>query len=304
MQCGVLDGIPDQDKDTGSKLRKREQNPDFSASHSVNAAASVVKDAPQSRKRLTQGETRHGHSFCMTSVTLKLFWKEVSLKKREQTCCSCWEITGGTEANVRGRGWCRALDLKNQWEQKKVPRWPSRLRNEPCHCCGAGSIPGLGIPHVVGRAEGRKEGRNTGWTSEPMNRQEHWWGCKSGRWNQEHVYMAFLSLGGRTKWRQRYSYYPTFTPIFVKTCSWGGGRTGNYEGAGICTFAFGEDAKLQTYCSITVHGKSKCLSSLQVLSVFGRKKMALNSMLPTASWKNYFSNPKQEKNLHKHNCLY
>ena len=56
MQCGVLDGIPDQDKDTGSKLRKREQNPDFSASHSVNAAASVVKDAPQSRKRLTQGE--------------------------------------------------------------------------------------------------------------------------------------------------------------------------------------------------------------------------------------------------------
>ena len=46
----------------------------------------------------------------------------------------------------------------------------------------------------------------------------------------------------------------------------------NYEEAGTFTSAFREDAKLQTCCSITVHLKSRCLSSSQVLLVFGRKK--------------------------------
>ena len=67
-------------------------------------------------------------------------------------------------------------------------------------------------------------------------------------------------------------------------------RMGNYEEAGTFTSAFREDAKLQTCCSVTVHLKSRCLSSSQVLLVFGRKKkkMEPNSVLPTASWKNHF----------------
>ena len=81
-------------------------------------------------------------------------------------------------------------------------------------------------------------------------------------------------------------------------------RMGNYEEAGTFTSAFREDAKLQTCCSVTVHLKSRCLSSSQVLLVFGRKKKkngtkfsASNSIVEES-----FSDP--EKNLHKHNCLY
>ena len=46
-----------------------------------------------------------------------------------------------------------------------IPWWLSRLRSQPCHCCGMGSIPGLGTSAFKKkkRKKERKEMEGSGW---------------------------------------------------------------------------------------------------------------------------------------------